>query len=210
MLNGIGCLTVAAMIAVREASAVIIMAQDEEAEEQVQATADFSELAEIRQDMSDEMWADLEYVKEDVMNSGYWFVICLDVQQTWTLCEGKEPPELVPQLVCEEGDSDETYEEMNERCHGDLHRNMCRNKLLQYYAQMRKTEEIFEALMWLDGFRNDLHNKCELTMTILTDFPFYGEVNTEDTDELLDALKGIEKVQNSEDGSGSSFNGEFD
>ena len=63
--------TVAAIMAV-QSCAVSNLTQEE-------ATANFEELQKIESDMSDEMWENLEYVAEDVLASGYWFVICLDI-----------------------------------------------------------------------------------------------------------------------------------
>lgn len=105
--------------------------------------------------MSDEMWENLEYIAEDVLASGYWFVICLDIQQAWDVCANieAEPTDIVPEYDCPEVNYEETEEESNKRCHKMLHENVCRNHMLNYFAQMRDTQEIFEALLWGDEFR---------------------------------------------------------
>ena len=46
---------------------------------QEEATANFNELKRIENNMSDEMWENLEYIIDDVLDSGYWFVICMDI-----------------------------------------------------------------------------------------------------------------------------------
>ena len=46
---------------------------------QVEATANYDEMIEIGSNMTDEMLEELEYVKTDVMRSGYWFLICLEI-----------------------------------------------------------------------------------------------------------------------------------
>ena len=52
---------------------------------------------------------------------------------------------------------EETEEEYNKQCHRALHENLCRNKMLQYFAEMRQTEEIFEAMLWDNNFRETLY-----------------------------------------------------
>ena len=53
---------------------------------QQEATANFEELETIETNMSDDMWTDLAFVQKDVMHSGYWLIICLDIQESWDLC----------------------------------------------------------------------------------------------------------------------------
>ena len=96
--------TVAALLAV-QSCAVSNLTQEE-------ATANFQELENIESNMSDEMWENLEYVSEDVLASGYWFVICLDIQQAWDVCANieSEPSDIVPEYDCPEVDYEETEE----------------------------------------------------------------------------------------------------
>lgn len=50
--------------------------------------------------------------QEYVMSSGYWFVVCLDVQKAWDTCdpETETTADIVPQPECEEGPETETPE----------------------------------------------------------------------------------------------------
>lgn len=119
---------------------------------------------------------------------------------------GSEPAEIVPAYDCPAVDFEESQMEQNLRCHRALHENLCRNKMLQYFAQMRRTEKIFEAMLWDLDFRQQLHNQCSQTLQVLPGFPFYEvEMIVPLHDELENALTGLSLVQNSEDGSGSSF-----
>ena len=59
----------------------------------------------------------------------------------------------MPEYDCPSVEFEETEEETNRRCHKLLHENVCRNHMLNYFAQMRDTQEVFEALLWLDDFR---------------------------------------------------------
>lgn len=65
--------------------------------------------------------------------------------------------------------------------------------------------------MWSKDFRDGLHSHCSLAMSISAELPYYEVIQQKGNDELLNALSGISHVQNSEEGSGSSFGtGEFD
>ena len=65
--------------------------------------------------------------------------------------------------------------------------------------------------MWSSSFRKELHGHCHLTMAVQDEFPYYDVLSHDAIDELQNALVGISKVQNSENGSGSSFGeGQFD
>lgn len=89
------------------------------------------------------MWDDLQWVETDVMHSGYWLILCLDIQQSWELCRDEEtvPSEIVYEFVCPDGEDfeDETEEDRKARCHVPMYENYCRNHMLQYFAQMRQT-----------------------------------------------------------------------
>ena len=93
----------------------------------------------IEVEMTDEMWDNLGFVAKDVLESGYWFVICLDIQQAWDVCASveTEPKDIVPEYDCPEQTEDETESDRNIRCHRTLHENLCRNRVLNYFAQLR-------------------------------------------------------------------------
>jgi len=53
------------------------------------------------------------------MDSGYWFVLCLDIQEVWDMCrpESKTSKPNMPEYICEAVEFEETEEERAERCH---------------------------------------------------------------------------------------------
>jgi len=70
--------------------------------------------------------------------------------------------------------------------------------MLSYFAQMNETEHVFNALLWLDDFREDLITDCSISLHSLIDFPYFDVVLDEKDDELLNALKGFSEVQNAD------------
>ena len=139
------------------------------------------------------------------MKSGYWFVLCVDIEKVWTQCRSGDDETLqpiVPEFNCADVADEETEAERRERCHADYHENFCRNRLLRYFARMKQAEPVYNAMLWLDDFRSDLLSQCSATFRVLTDYPFFDvqfdstDANSED--ELKRALIGIENVQNSE------------
>ena len=92
------------------------------------STPTFDEMEEIGKDMTPELWEELENIGSDVLNSGYWFVVCLDIARAWDVCHfGPDAnTELAPILACEALEN-ETEEQRAERCHKGLRENKCRN-----------------------------------------------------------------------------------
>ena len=172
------------------------MAVDAEPE----STPTFDEMEEIGKDMTPELWQELETISSDVLNSGYWFVVCLDIARAWDVCHfGPDAnTELAPILACDAVEG-ETEEQRAERCHKGLRENKCRNQILNYFARVREAEIVYHALFRVDGFRNDLNSQCSGTLQALNEFPYYEpkfDKRPGGHDELLDALEGLKRVQN--------------
>ena len=55
-------------------------------QEELEATPTYDEMEEIGKDMAPGLWKELENVASDVLNSGYWFVVCLDIERAWDVC----------------------------------------------------------------------------------------------------------------------------
>ena len=168
-------------------------------EDEPVSTPTFDEMEEIGKDMTPELWQELENIGSDVLNSGYWFVVCLDIARAWDVCHfGPDAnTELAPILACEALEN-ETEEQRAERCHKGLRENKCRNQILNYFARVREAEIVYHALLRVDGFRNDLNSQCSGTLQALNEFPYYEpkfDKRPGGHDELLDALEGLKSVQ---------------
>ena len=136
------------------------------------------------------------------MNSGYWFVVCLDIERAWNVCHFAPGAntELAPILACE-AKVGETEEQRGIRCHRGLRENKCRNQILNYFARVREAEVVYHALLRIDAFRSDLNAQCSSTLRALNEFPYYEpkfDKRSGGQDELLDALEGLKSVQNEE------------
>ena len=59
---------------------------DQIMQEELEATPTYDEMEEIGKDMAPGLWKELENVASDVLNSGYWFVVCLDIERAWDVC----------------------------------------------------------------------------------------------------------------------------
>lgn len=125
------------------------------------------------------------------MDSGYWFLICLNIQTCWDICKkGGDPP--VDFITSAPADYDETNEEYMKHCHDDIwYENYCRNTMLRYFSDMHESTRIFSALMWLPEFRKELIDSCTVAINATNEFDFFDAEERS----LNEALWGLSTVQ---------------
>ena len=108
-------------------------------------------------------------IRTEVMNSGYWFAMCQDVQMVWEHCKPEsvlssdsDASAQVPELDCDEGSESESETAKANRCNLKPFQNYCRNTLLKYFAFEKNNEVVFVALQESEKFRKEFHDQCRM------------------------------------------------
>ena len=137
--------------------------------EQLDATADSKILKSIKLEASENGSLNkLAEIRDDVMTSGYWFVLCLDIAKAWDTCrnpedflslhlmENKNVVDDATGETSEPEDSGEQKEvlDVNEAYGRE---NQCRNEMMHYLSRTKDSQSVYNALQMLDDFRSSLH-----------------------------------------------------